>query len=156
MKTILVSLSALTLNFLVASAAQAGELILGSADVVPGTTLTVPLTYQATGRDAVAVASDIRFNAAIFQNPRCSDGSDLGAGKSVRCASPKRGILRVAVFGLNSDALSGGELAKVSFDIPATAKQGRYKLRNKPSAADKDGNDFRLKHTHSSVRVGAR
>lgn len=156
MKAITITLFAITLSLLLTPSARAGELVLGNAEVVPGTTVTVPLTYTTGGRDAVAVASDIRFNATIFQNPRCADGSALAAGKSVRCATPKRGILRVAVFGLNNDTLPGGELATITFDIPAGAKAGRYKLRNKPSAADKDGSDFRLKHGHGTVSVGAR
>ncbi len=137
-------------------ATKAGEIRLGEATVEPGQSVTVPLRYSASGKTAVAVASDVRFNTSIFKNPRCSGGSALPANKSVRCGNPSRGVLRLAIFGLNTDPLPSGELATITFDIPATAKPGRYKLRNKPSAADKDGNDFRLTHGHGTVRVAGK
>ncbi len=136
-------------------AASAGELVVGAASAAPGQSVTVPVTYTAGGRSAVAVASDVRFNTAIFKNPRCTGGSDLPAAKSVRCGTPKSGILRLAVFGLNTDPMVSGEVAKITFDVAPNAKKGRYRLRNKPSAADKDGNDFRLAHGHGAVRVAA-
>lgn len=138
------------------TAALAGEIRLGDAVVEPGQSVTVPLSYSASGKTAVAVASDVRFNTSIFKNPRCSGGSALPANKSVRCGNPSRGVLRLAIFGLNTDPLPSGELATITFDIPATAKPGRYKLRNKPSAADKDGNDFRLTHGHGAVRIAGK
>lgn len=143
------------LGIAMANAASAGELTVGTANAAPGTSVTVPVTYAASGQNAVAVASDVRYNTAIFKNPRCEGGSGLPANKSVRCGTPKKGILRIAVFGLNTDTLASGEVAKITFDVASGAKQGRYKLRNKPSAADKDGNDFRLAHEHGVVRVAS-
>ena len=133
--------------------AYAGQLAIGSANVQPGQTVSVPITYTAEGKTAVAVASDIRFNTTIFKNPRCENGSALGSDKSVRCGTPKPGILRLAVFGLNTNPVAVGEVAKIVFDVAAGAKPGRYTLRHKPTAADKDGNDFKLVHSHGVIRV---
>ncbi len=148
-------LTAGLIGIVAVGSASAGELVVGVANASPGQSVTVPVTYTASGRSAVAVASDIRFNTAIFKNPRCAGGSDLPTNKSVRCGTPKSGILRLAVFGLNTDAMGSGEIAKITFDVAPNAKNGRYKLRNKPSAADKDGNDFHLAHGHGAVRVAA-
>lgn len=133
-----------------------GELALGSAQAGPGQTVTIPLTYSpGKGRVAVAVASDIRFNTRALQHPRCEAGSALtGGSKSVKCAEPKRGVLRLAVFGFNTDPMPAGEVARISFDVAANARPGSYGLRQKPSAADAAGKDFLIKRQNGAVRIG--
>ena len=142
------------------AAAHAGELAIGNAQVLSGQTVTVPVTYtagKAGKKVAAAVATDIRFNSKVFSNPRCEDGSALGSGaaaaKTVKCAEPQPGLLRVAVFGLNVAPVPEGEVARVTFDVAADARPGRYRLRQKPTAADASGNDFRLVQRHGAVRV---
>ena len=139
---------------LTATHVNAGQLAVGSANTQPGQTVSVSVTYTAEGKTAVALASDVRFNTAIFKNPRCENGSALGGDKSVRCGTPKPGILRLAIFGLNTNPVAAGEVAKIVFDVAPAAKAGRYTLRHKPTAADKDGNDFKLTHSHGVVHVG--
>jgi hypothetical protein len=137
--------------------AFAGEMSLGAAEVLPGQPVTLALTYTGGGRVAAAVATDIRFNAKVFTNPRCESGSALAsngtAAKSVKCAEPKPGLLRVAVFGLNVAPVPNGEVALVTFDVAPGARPGQYRLRQKPTAADATGNDFRLQRHHGAVRV---
>lgn len=89
-----------------ASRVLGGELTLGSAQAEPGRAVTVPVIYSpGTGAAAAGLATDIRFNAAVFAHPHCELGSALTSGadtaKTVQCAEPHRGILRLAVYGLN-------------------------------------------------------
>jgi len=153
MKAISLTPASCLLTIAMAGSVWAGELKVGSADAVPGQPVTISIDYTASGKTAAALASDVRFNTNIFKNPRCTPGSNTPPTKSVRCGNPSKGVLRLAVFGLNTDPIGSGEVAKITFDVAPDAKKGRYKLRNKPSAADKDGNDFRLSHAHGAVRV---
>ena len=138
--------------------ASASELLLGRATAAPGASVTVPVGFrQGRGPVAVAVDTDIAFNARAFGNPRCAPGADLatsGPGaKLVICGQPRPGIVRVAVLGMNSEPVGTGELATVTFDVAANAHQRLYSLRQKPGAADAQGTDFRLRHRNGSIRV---
>jgi len=142
-----------------AAGAFAGQLVIGVAQVQPGQSVTLPVTYvtgKAGKKVAAAVATDIHFNDKVFNNPRCEAGSALShaaAAKTVKCAEPKPGVLRLAVFGLNVAPMPEGEVALVTFDVAADARPARYRLRQKPSAADAAGNDFRLGPRNGAVHV---
>jgi len=149
-----------TAGFLMwAAGAFAGQLVIGKGQVQPGQSVTVPVTYvagKAGNTVAVAVATDIYFNTKVLSNPRCEAGSALShaaAAKSVKCAEPKPGSLRLAVFGLNVAPMPEGEVALVTFDVAADARPARYRLRQKASAADAAGNDFRLGSHNGAVSV---
>lgn len=135
--------------------ASAGELIVGDAQAQPSAEVTVPITYrQGTGPAAAGLATDIRFPKGLTQ-PRCAPGAALSGGqKTVKCAEPKPGLLRVAVFGLNLDAIPDGEVATVTFQVSPGARPGSYRLRNRPSAADAEGKDYRLRHHDGMIRIG--
>jgi hypothetical protein len=140
-----------------AAMASGPELVLGSAQSQAGQMVTVPVTYKpGGGRTAVALATDVRFNPATFQNPRCEAGSALigsNASKSVRCAEPKTGVLRLAIFGLNTEPVPAGEVARITFNVSADARPRAYRLRQKPTAADAAGKDFLLRRRDGTVRV---
>ena len=155
MKGVSTVMLALTAVLCGATLVRAGELALGNAQGQPGHTVTVPLVYMAGPRAAAAVASDIRFDARALRNPRCAAGGALnGTGKQVRCAEPKRGLLRIAIFGLNLSAVPNGEVAQVTFDVSPNAPFRRYALRQRASAADAEGKDFLLKHRNAKLSVG--
>lgn len=136
--------------------AQAGGLALGRATTVAGRTVTVPLVYTAgRGPDAVALATDIRFDPAVLSQPRCAGGRSLGSGKDVKCSEPRSGLLRLAVYGLNLDSVPAGEVATVTFDVAPGARPRSYQLRHTASAATADGTDFTLRQRPGTVRVSA-
>ena len=135
--------------------ALAGELSIGDAQAQPGGEATVPITYQqGTGPAAAALTSDIRFSDRLTQF-RCAPGAALSGGqKTVKCAEPRRGLLRIAVYGLNLDPIPDGEVAIVSFHVPPGMRRRAYRLRNRPSAADAAGKEYPLRHRDGIVRIG--
>lgn len=155
MQTVMALLVTMTVS---AGTVRAGELTVGSAQTQPGQTVSVPVTYDpGSGRTAAALATDVRFDGKALKNPRCQAGSALSGGnapKAVKCAVPRTGVLRLAVYGLNTEPVPAGELASISFDVAADAHPHSYKLRQKPSAADAAGKDFLLKHRNGVIQVG--
>lgn len=137
-----------------ARSAPAGQLSLGRATARPGQTVTVPVVYAAgAGPVAAGLATDIAFNPVGLSHPRCASGAALGASKAVKCAEPKRGLVRIAIYGLNLDAIPAGEVATVSFDVAPGPRRRVYRLRHKPTAATADGTDFSLAHRSGAIRV---
>jgi hypothetical protein len=135
-----------------------GELALGRAAGQPGQSVTVPLIYrQGLGPQAAGLATDIQFNPTALVHPRCAAGPALDdAAKSVVCAEPQPGLLRVGVYGLNLDPVPDGEVATITFDLLSQARRGLYSLRHTPSAADAQGRDFFLARRNGAVRVNGR
>ena len=139
----------------VGAPALAGELSIGDAQARPGSEVTLPITYQqGTGPAAAALASDIRFPRGLTEW-RCAPGAALSGGqKTVKCAEPKPGLLRIAVYGLNLDPIPDGEVATVTFQVSPAARPAAYRLRHRPSAADATGKDYRLRHHDGILRIG--
>ncbi len=135
--------------------ALSGQLTLGAARAAPGQTVTLPVTYDpGTGRTAVALGSDIRFRTGLT-NPRCAPGRALSkAGKTVRCAEPKPGLLRLVVFGLNVGPIPAGELALVTFDIAPGMRARSYRLQHTTRGADANGKEFGLRRRSGTIIVG--
>jgi hypothetical protein len=133
----------------------AGQLALGRDAGRPGQTVTLPLTYrQGTGTEAAGLATDILFKSSVLTHPRCTAGSVLSrAAKTVTCAEPQPGLLRVAVYGLNLDPVPDGDVATLTFDVAPGARRGLYLLRNIATGADAQGTDFPLAHRNGAVRV---
>ena len=133
------------------------QLQLGQGRGQAGRSVTLPLTYKLSGgRTAVALATDIQFDPAALSNPRCDSGNVLSrAGKSVQCAQPRPGLLRIAVFGLNSNPVPEGEVATVTFDVAPGVRPRRVVLRQTPSAADANGTEFRIGRKTGLVRLTA-
>lgn len=141
-----------------AATAFAGELTLGRTRGQTGGEVTVPLTYrQSSGPAAAGMATDIRFDPKGLTQPRCAAGAALSSGqKSVKCAEPQPGLLRVAIYGLNLDPVPDGEVATVTFRVSPQARHGLYRLRHQPSAADAGGKEFTLLRHDGLIRVGPR
>jgi hypothetical protein len=140
-----------------ASSAFGGELSLGTGHATRGGTVTLSVIYrEANGPAAVGVATDVKFDPNGLTQPHCAVGGALASGtvsKSVRCAEPQAGVLRLAVYGLNRDPVPDGEVATVTFSVAAQARRRMYRLRQRPTAADADGRDFNLAHRTGAVRV---
>lgn len=141
-----------------AAQAFAGQLALGSASGAPGQSVSLPLTFrQGTGPVAVALGTDVSFNASALSKPRCGAGSALSTSgptaKLVTCAEPSPGVLRIAVLGLNTAPLPDGEVATVTFDVAPGAREGVVALSVKAGGADALGTDFDLEHSDGSVKV---
>ena len=140
---------------LCAAEALAGELIVGNVRGRPNGEVSVPVVYsQGTGPPAAAVASDIRFDSKHLRQLRCSPGVAASRGqKTVKCAEPRRGVLRLAVYGLNLDPIPDGEVATVTFRVSPRARSRVYQLAHTPTAATADGKDFSLTHHNGAIRV---
>lgn len=143
------------------AAAVAGQLALARAAGQPGQSVTVPLTYrQWMGSPAAGLATDIVFDPTALTHPHCESGAaldDVGdAAKTVTCAEPQPGLLRLVVFGFNLSPVPDGEVARVTFDVTVGARRRRYLLRHTPGAADAEGTDFPLARRNGVVRVNGR
>lgn len=143
-----------------ATRGAAADLSLGRVTAHRGQPVTIPVGYSGKGAlPAAALGTEIKFNPAVLSHPRCAPGAALATGstgKTVKCTERGRGVVRLAVFGLNLDAVPSGEVATITFDVAPSAQPKLYRLRHKPSAADANGTDFSLNARSGAVRVGQR
>lgn len=142
-----------------AARAFGGELALGSVPAHRGDIASVPVTYRPGSGTAVALATDIRFNAVVLMHPRCEPGSALTGTatgtKSVKCDSRRSGLVHLAVVGVGHDTspLPAGEVARVIFDVGQNAGRHQYELEQRATASNADGRNIRLKTRSGAVRV---
>jgi hypothetical protein len=135
-----------------------GTLVLKKAQGQAGATVAVAVLYrQGGGTAAAGLATDIEFDRTVLSQPRCAPGPALAAvSKSVICSETTPGRLRLGILGLDTTSVPQGEVARVTFAVAPTARPGRYKLRQHPTAADSDGRDYALRSRDGVVRIGGK
>jgi hypothetical protein len=142
-----------------AATAFGGELALGRVIGQPGQPVSVPVLYrQGSGPAMVGLGTDILFDPAALTHPRCSAGSGLAGAtqKTVKCAEPHAGVLRLLVFGLDVSPVPDGEVATVTFDVAAGTRRRLLRLRHTPTAADANGKDITLTRRDGAVQLDHR
>jgi hypothetical protein len=137
----------------------------GSGAGAPGVTVTIPVTLASNGSTVGGTSDDIDFDSQTVTitpatdcviNPAIGPGSgpnkQLSAGKvcsngsgvcttTADCTPPNTcSIVRVGIFGFNTNPIPDGELFTCKFTIAAGAAPGVYPLSNGCAAADPNGN----------------
>jgi hypothetical protein len=138
--------------------AAAVTLDLGDAVAVRGSSVEIALSLDSEGRSVASTSNDILYDPALLSNPRAridgSIGIDSEVGKQVIYNVLEGGVLRVAVLGLNREAIPDGVIAWVSFDVAADAEEGSaVLLENNPSASDVDGNNLSTDGSNGSIYI---
>jgi hypothetical protein len=139
-----------------AATAFGGDLALARVTGKRGQPVSVPVLYRQGGGSAAAgLATDIVFDPTVLTHPRCTAGAALGSAneKTVKCAEPRPGLLRLLVYGLNLGAVPSGQVAIVTFDVAAGTQRRSLRLRHTPTAADANGKEIPLNHHNGAVRI---
>jgi hypothetical protein len=102
-----------------------------------------------------AVTMDISYDTAKLVNPIAAIGlSGINGGKLVLSSSPVAGVFRVGIISLsNSNLISDGVVASVSFDIKPGAAGSQIALSYKASASDAKGRPVPLNGDTGSITV---
>ena len=130
------------------------SLNLGEATGAPGSDVAIPITLVTGGLQIASAANDIGFNTSLLENPRAAIGpAGTGAGKFVVSSSPSPGVFRVGVVGFNTNSMSDGVVANVTFKIKDTAPCGDKALGNTPSASNPGGNPVSITGNNGMIHI---
>lgn len=108
------------------TAGASATLILEDSSGVPGGTVAVPLTLNATGTQPAAFQIDVTFDRSLltFVNVRNGDRI-IAAGKDVASNVLANGNVRLVGAGLNQNPIANGSLATLNFTMsPAFPANG--------------------------------
>lgn len=112
------------------------RLMAGRASGRPGADVRIPIGFFARGAPAAALSDDIVYDSAVLENPRVVVGpAAMIAEKEVKAASPREGLFRVGVLGINDTSIPSGIAAYVTFTVKADALPGRTLLKHAFSAS---------------------
>jgi Chitobiase/beta-hexosaminidase C-terminal domain/Glucodextranase, domain B/IPT/TIG domain/Divergent InlB B-repeat domain len=128
---------------------------LGTAGGVKGYTVTVPVTLtNLAGTDLSGLSIDIGYDTNLLNNPTATIGAaGLAANKSISKSTPFTGVFRVGIVGVNTDIISDGVVANVTFNINPAAIPGNTTLTNTPGATDPAGQEVTITGKSGTVKV---
>lgn len=161
-----VSLAALALAAAFPAAAQTLQAVLSvaSGSGLPGATgVSIPVSLTSQGGAHVAGLNfDLNFDASRVEVPTgtCNGiavalgSAAASADKSISCSHPSSSSVRVIIFGLNTNVISDGPVAVVTFDVLAGAAPGTFALTlSNWAASDPDGQGVPVTTSDGSFTV---
>jgi hypothetical protein len=139
-----------------APAVSLPRLDIGSGQVnTAAASITIPITL--TNVDGVTIAGaslDIGYDTTLLGNPTAAIGpAGTAAVKDVSSNIVSPGVLRLGVFGLNTNVIADGVIANVTFPLKESA--GIATLTNTPSATDPAGNDVAITGSNGVITIGS-
>lgn len=128
-------------------------LVVGSAKAARGTTIEVPIIFTKGAVLVSAMQFDLKVPASLSFASVSPGESTIAAQKGVQ-GNPASGVTKILIFAINQTTFNTGVVARVKFNVAASAALGNKTVTIQGIAAsDKDGTTVQLSGTNGTVTV---
>ncbi len=140
----------------------------GSAQGIPGSTVSIPVSLANGAGVVVATSTDLVYDSSVVdvatvgENPDCTIAAAIGAGTaadkelvfSILTGSGNQKTVRVGVIGLdNVNVIPDGPLFACNFVIAAGAAAGTQTLTNVSGSSNAAGTDLNTTGSNGSIVI---
>lgn len=133
--------------------AQTAGITVGTASMLPGGVVNVPITFTAGSMPISTLQFDLTIPAQLGYEGISAGAAAVAASKSLSFSAIAGGI-RVLIFGLNNGVIGPGVIANIQIRISATAPGGAIPISvNGLVASDPNAGDVGLIGSNGYVRV---
>ncbi len=142
---------------LMAGAAGAAELKIGSGLLNAGSPAAVEITLDAAGETIAALQFDVEYDPAVLQVSLEAGSAAVDAVKGVQSASIGSGRLRAVILGNNQNSMANGTVAVLKVTLTGKADPGRsYPIRlTAPSGATGTGKAVTIAGRDGALTIAA-